>query len=86
MSHAEKQLNMLRKSKTNNKISTFEQLYGVHDYNVHPFAILGTAVEVQAMPGKRRTWDAHTKPGFYLGPSWEHYRCHKVWVQETKAK
>ena len=31
LSHAEKQLNMLRKSKTNDKISTFEQLYGVHD-------------------------------------------------------
>ena len=38
------------------------------------------------MPSKRRTWDTHTKPGFYLGPSWEHYRCHEVWVEETKAK
>ena len=75
---------MLRKSNTNDKISTFEQLCGVHAYNAHPFAILGTAVEVHAMPGKRRTWDAHTKPGFYLGPSWEHYKCHEFWVQETK--
>ena len=62
--HAEKQLNMLRKSKTNDKISAFEQLFEVHDYNAHPFAILGTALEVHAIPAKRRTWDAHTKPGF----------------------
>ena len=25
-------------------------------------------------------------PGFYLGSSWEHYRCHEVLMQEIKAK
>ena len=84
--HAEKQLNLLRKSKVNSNISTFEHLYGKHDYNAHPFAILGTAVEAHVMPSKRKTWASHTLPGFYLGPSWEHYRCHEVWIQETKAK
>ena len=38
------------------------------------------------MPSKRRTWASHTLPGFYLGPSWEHYICHEVRIQETKAK
>ena len=25
------------------------------------------------------------KTGYYLGTSWEHYRCHQVWVNETKS-
>ena len=66
--------------------STYEQLHLVHDYNAHPFAKLGTTIEVHAKPGKRKTWDTRKKPEFYLGPTLEHYRCHVVWVQETTSK
>ena len=83
--HAETQLNVLRKSATKPSMSAFEHLNGPHNYDSHPFAILGSAVEIHVMPANRRTWAAHTKPGFYLGPSWEHYRCHDVWVEETRA-
>ena len=31
-----------------------------------------------------KTWEEHTKTGFYIRNSWEHYRCHEVWVQDTK--
>ena len=79
------QLNMLRPSATNPKISAFEQLHGPHNYGSHPFAILGSGLEVHVMPKNRRTWGEHTVPGFYLGPSWQHYRCHDVWVSETRA-
>ena len=58
--------------------SSFEVLYGKHDYNANPFAILGSAVEAHVMSNKRKTFEAHTKAGFYLGNSWEHYRCHEV--------
>ena len=54
-------------------------------FDFHPFAILGNAVEAHVNLGTRKTWDEHTVPGYYLGPSWEHYRCHDVWVQETRA-
>ena len=37
------------------------------------------------MPSGRKTWESHTKTGYYLGTSWEHYRCHTVWIQETKS-
>ena len=82
---AEHQLNMLRKSGTRPTMSAFEHLHGKHNYDAQPFAILGCAVEMHVMPSNRRTWDYHTKSGYYLGTSWEHYRCHEVWIQDTKS-
>ena len=61
-------------------------MYGPHDYNAHPFAILGCAVELHVMPGNRKSWEPHTKTGYYVGTSWDHYRCHEVWVKDTKSK
>ena len=84
--HAECQLNMLRRSVQTPTISSFAHLYGQHNYDAHPFAILGSAVEIHVMPKHRKTWDTHTKSGYYLGPSWEHYRCHDVWVTDTRAR
>ena len=37
------------------------------------------------MPSQRRTWATHTKTGYYLGTSWEHYRCHEIWVKDKKT-
>ena len=71
---AKHQLNLLRKSRVNAEKSSFEVLYGKHDYNANPFAILGSAVEAHNKPSKRKTFEAHTKAGFYLGNLWEHYR------------
>jgi len=82
---AEHQLNMLRKSRADPTISAFEQMYGRHQYDAHPWAVLGCEVEVHVMPAQRRTWEAHTKSGYYLGTSWEHYRCHEVWVKDTRT-
>ena len=84
LKQAEHQLNLLRKSRVNAEKSSFEVLYGKHDYNATPFAILGSAVEAHAMPNKRKTFEAHTKAGFYLGNSWEHYRCHEIWIADTR--
>ena len=82
---AEHQLNLLRKSTLKPHMSAFAHMYGEHNYNAHPWAVLGCKVELHVMPSKRRTWDPHTKTGFYLGTSWEHYRCHEVWVKDTKS-
>ena len=85
LSHAVVQLNMMRPLAVNPAVSAFEQLHGPHNYDSHPFSILGSAVEVHVTPKNRRTWTEHTVPGFYLGPSWEHCRCHVVWVAVTRA-
>ena len=45
-----------------------------------------SAFEVlHVMPNKRKTWSEHTNSGFYLGTSWNHYRCHEIWVSETSS-
>jgi len=84
--HAENQLNLLRKSRRNPSISAFEEMYGPHDYDAQPFAILGCAVELHVMPQHRKSWETHTKTGYYIGAAWDHYRCHRVWVKDTKAE
>ena len=63
------------KSRADPSISVFEHMYGKHNFDVHPWAVLGCAVELHVMPQNRKTWEAHTKPGFYLGTTLEHYRC-----------
>jgi len=83
---AEAQLNLLRKSRVDPTKSAYEVLYGkVHDYNANPWAPLGSPVQIHVNPKNRRTWDPHTKSGFYLGNSEEHYRCHLVWVRDTRS-
>ena len=84
--HAEHQLNTLHKSRLNPTVSAFEEMYGPHDYDTHPFAILGCAVELHVMPKNRKTWETHTKTGYYLGASWDHFWCHRIWVKDTKSE
>ena len=84
--HAEHQLNLLRKSRLIPTTSAFAHMYGSHNFDAHPWAVLGSAVELHVMPSKRRTWESHTKTGFYLGASWNHYRCHRIWVEDTKSE
>ena len=51
---AEHQLNLLRKSRVDPSKSAFEILYGKHNYNAHPFASLGSTVELHVTPNKRK--------------------------------
>ena len=64
---AEYQLNLLRKSRVDPSMSTYEALYGKHNYDQNPWAPLGCAVELHVTPNKQKTWGKHTKTGYYLG-------------------
>ena len=83
---AEDQLNMLRKSRVVPAVSAFAHLYGQHDYDANPWAPLGTEVELYVHPSQRKTWGAHTLTGFYIGNARDHYRCHVVWLPETRRE
>lgn len=72
------QLNMMRPSATKQLVSAFEHIHVPHNYDKHPFAILSSAVEIHVALKNRATWGEHTVPGFYLGQSWEHYRCYDL--------
>ena len=82
---ADHQLNLLCKSRVDPSKSTLEILYGKYDYNAYPYAPHGIAVELHVMPSKQKTWEKHTKSGFYLETTWVHYRCHVVLVKDTRT-
>ena len=66
-------------------MSTYEALYGKHNYDQNPWAPLGCAVELHVTPNKRKTWGKHTMTGYYLGNATEHYRCHEIWTVDTRS-
>jgi len=37
------------------------------------------------MPSTRESWEEHTKSGYYIGVSEEHYRCHKIYISSTRS-
>ncbi|KAL7481119.1 hypothetical protein ACHAW6_006805 [Cyclotella cf. meneghiniana] len=83
---AETTVNLLRQAKVAPGVSAHAYLYGPHDYNKHPLAPLGCAVQIQEKPSRRKTWDPHSVDGWYVGMSTEHYRCFRVYHKETRAE
>jgi hypothetical protein len=84
--HIEYQLNMLNEYRIVPSASVFAHMCGQHDYDAHSVAPLGSTVEMYVTPKNHRTWDSHIKKGCYLDVSWENYRCHQVWISETKSR
>ncbi|KAL7427968.1 hypothetical protein ACHAXH_000914 [Discostella pseudostelligera] len=78
-------MNLLRQSKANPKISAYEHVHGPYNYNWYPLAPIGCAVQMHNQGSKRGTWVPHTQLGWYLGPSFEHYRCHRVLPKATNT-
>ena len=85
LAQAEHTLNMLRPAWMLKTISAHTYLWGQHDYNSQPYAPLGCKVEAHVVPEVRETWAPHTATGYYIGNSDEHYRCHTVYITNTKS-
>lgn len=83
---AQMTLNMLRTSRINPKLSAYEQLEGIFNFNRTPLAPPGTKVIIHEKPTQRQTWEPHGQDGWYIGPAMEHYRCYKVYVSATGAE
>ena len=79
-------LNMLRSSRRNPKMSAYMALEGAFDYNKTPIAPPGTKFVMHEKPDKKYLWAAHGVNGWYLGPALEHYRCYRVYVNNTQAE
>ncbi len=77
-------LNMLQSARVTLNVSAYAYLWGQHDFNENPFAPLGCKVEAHIKPSVCKTWAAHTASGYYIGNAWEHYRCHKIYITDTK--
>ena len=85
LAQAEHTLNMLRPARMLKTISAHTYLWGQHDYNSNPYAPLGCKVEAHVVPEVRETWAPHTATGYYIGNANEHYRCHTIYITNTKS-
>ncbi|KAG7352362.1 reverse transcriptase RNA-dependent DNA polymerase [Nitzschia inconspicua] len=83
---AELTLNLNRGSRLNPKLSAWAQLHGTYDYNRTPLAPPGCKVLVHKKPAQRESWAPHAADGWYIGPALESYRCHTVWIAETRRE
>jgi hypothetical protein len=62
-------LNILRGSRLDPRISTWEQPHGKFDFYAHPIVPLGMRIVLHEKPHQRGTWAPHGVEGFYLGPA-----------------
>ena len=81
---AELTLNLLCQSRLNPNLLAWEQIHGRYDFNSHPIAPPGIQVKAHARPDQRHTWGPHTFDAWYVGPTFEHYRCYTVWAIQSR--
>ena len=79
-------LNMLRQSRVNPLLSAYEILNGTFIFDSTPIGPIGCKVIAHETPNKRKTWAPHAVDAYYLGPTFEHYRCHKVYVPTARSE
>ena len=79
-------LNLLRPATHTPNVSANAYLFGKFNYNTHPLAPLGTAVEMNLVPTARETWAPHSATGYHVGVSLEHYRCYRELIKAMRSK
>ena len=83
--HAILTFKLLLKSRMNPKLSGYAQLHGKFNYNATPLAPPGTQVIIHQKPTVRGTWAPYGVKGWYMGPSMNHYCCHRVYITNTRG-
>ena len=73
-------LNLLRNSRSNPNLSSWASLHGQHDFNKVPLAPPGTKILVHNKPQHCGSWDYHGTEGWYIEPTFDHYRCLKCYL------
>ncbi|KAL7483959.1 hypothetical protein ACHAW6_009606, partial [Cyclotella cf. meneghiniana] len=58
----------------------------IFDYNRISLAPMGCAVHFHIKPNKRKSWGNHSRDGWHLRSSPEHYRSWVVFVKQTRSK
>ena len=85
LEQAELTMNLLRGSRMNPNLSAHAQLHGTYDFKRNPIAPPGTRVLAHDKPNVRESWAPHASEGWYVGPALESYRCHKIWIEASRA-
>ena len=73
-------LNLLRNFRVNPALSEYAYLFGPYDFNKSPMAPPVTCVIVHDKPVKLTVWVHHGTPGWYIGPSLDHYRSMQCYM------
>jgi hypothetical protein len=76
---------MLRPAQMLKTILAYTYLFGQHGYNSNPFAPPGCKVKAHVFLEICKTWAPHTASGYYISNAMEHYRCHNVYIPDTKG-
>ena len=77
-------LNLLRKSRLHPGKSAYQEMHGDFDANRFELHPPGTRVLTLDDPSERASFAKHGTEGFYVGPSLEHYRCHRIYIPSMK--
>jgi hypothetical protein len=83
---AELTLNLLRQATLNPRISAWEFFQCPFNFNKMPLGSVGCHVLIHAKPATWQSWDFRAKPGFYIGPALNLYRCFKLVKSDTKSQ
>ena len=75
--------NLLRSSRRQPNLSAYACLNGNFDFHQSPLAPPGTRVVVHITPAQRPNMGPHGIDGWCIGPSIEHYHCHKCYIPST---
>jgi hypothetical protein len=79
-------LNILHQVTLNPRISAWEFFKGLFNFNMTPLNLVSCRVLIHAKPATWQSWDLCTKPGFYIGPALDSYRCFKLVKSNTKSQ
>ena len=82
---AELTCNLLRPANANPNVSAYQYVYGNHDYDKHPLHPLGCKVQAFNDTKTRKSWEEHSKDGYYIGTSLKHHRTYNIWIKATRA-
>ena len=82
---AELTINLLRGSSFSPHVSAWHALNGAFDFSKTPIAPPGMKIVCFEAPDQRKSWAPHGVDGFYIGPAFDHHRCYKVYITDTKA-
>ena len=79
-------INLLWNSCVNPHLSSYADLFSKYDYNQHPLLPLGIKIIVHKKSTQRASWAHRGIVGWYLGPSLQYYRCHRVYCSAAGAE
>ena len=84
LTQAELTLSLLRGSRVNPKLSAWEQMRGIFDYNATPLGPPGTRALVRDKPHQRGAWAPRGQDARCIGPALDHCRCCQAWARDSR--